>query len=538
MSVEEIRKAFLKRSLIEIRKAAKHVTSRLRMYRSKLEEASRDAAEVLEENGVDHVLPSPGLNGATASQSSAFLRSPARPDPLGGTGLRPRGGRMAQIKMEGSGSVTMQHLPASAAMTQASSSSSGSASTGASSNPSNSTGVVLASSVPLQPLDAKGRVMPGVAQMEGGSRVLPGSTSMPTASVPLAVDLTEVLAVGGNSAAASKRAAALATALGADTPMSDRSASDTPGSPPAAAASGRGLGAGSKRARETGGMPPPSKGVAGESPQKKARTDSVGAATGAGGDEGDENAVVEEDDDEDEDEEDELDQDRKSPRAVQTRLLALSDQLEDLRAFMELNLTAAFKIGKKFDKKILRLKQPEGHSEHGKHSSPSSKGAALGRSASSVSNKSSSASAGAQDDPMLRDTNPDGLSRTKPELERAAKTSSLGDKQGLHELADECEALIRSFPARSAVTTGMRQAPLQPVGTVQRLDVASLPVGRVSGMFVAMGSDPLQQPIAVPVMVARGASEGPVVMITSALHGNEVNGIAVIHRLFARLEPT
>jgi len=143
-------------------------------------------------------------------------------------------------------------------------------------------------------------------------------------------------------------------------------------------------------------------------------------------------------------------------------------------------------------------------------------------------------------DSRLADKTPEGLERTRLELERAAKLSALGDKEGLQELADECEALIRSFPAQQTVSPvgAMRQAPLQPVGTVQRLDIRSLPVGRVSGMFVAMGSDPMQQPIAVPVMVARGATAGPVVMITSALHGNEVNGIAVIHKLFARIEPT
>lgn len=50
--------------------------------------------------------------------------------------------------------------------------------------------------------------------------------------------------------------------------------------------------------------------------------------------------------------------------------------------------------------------------------------------------------------------------------------------------------------------------------------------------------DPLSTPICVPVMVARGSEDGPVFGITAAVHGNEVNGIPVIQRLFAELDPT
>ncbi len=49
--------------------------------------------------------------------------------------------------------------------------------------------------------------------------------------------------------------------------------------------------------------------------------------------------------------------------------------------------------------------------------------------------------------------------------------------------------------------------------------------------------DPLSTPVCIPVMVARGQEDGPVFGVTAAVHGNEVNGIAVIQRLFARLDP-
>ena len=43
------------------------------------------------------------------------------------------------------------------------------------------------------------------------------------------------------------------------------------------------------------------------------------------------------------------------------------------------------------------------------------------------------------------------------------------------------------------------------------------------------------RPIRVPLLVARGKRPGPVFGLTAALHGNELNGIPVLHRLFAEL---
>jgi uncharacterized protein len=45
------------------------------------------------------------------------------------------------------------------------------------------------------------------------------------------------------------------------------------------------------------------------------------------------------------------------------------------------------------------------------------------------------------------------------------------------------------------------------------------------------------RPVHVPAIVAKGARPGPVVGITAAVHGNELNGIATIHRLFRRIDP-
>lgn len=43
-------------------------------------------------------------------------------------------------------------------------------------------------------------------------------------------------------------------------------------------------------------------------------------------------------------------------------------------------------------------------------------------------------------------------------------------------------------------------------------------------------------PVQIPVLVGRGTQAGPVLGITAAIHGNELNGIAVIQKLFAALD--
>lgn len=44
------------------------------------------------------------------------------------------------------------------------------------------------------------------------------------------------------------------------------------------------------------------------------------------------------------------------------------------------------------------------------------------------------------------------------------------------------------------------------------------------------------QPARIPVTVMRGASDGPTVFITSAIHGDEVNGVAIVRRLLDTLD--
>ncbi|KAF8951468.1 hypothetical protein BGZ52_011567 [Haplosporangium bisporale] len=63
------------------------------------------------------------------------------------------------------------------------------------------------------------------------------------------------------------------------------------------------------------------------------------------------------------------------------------------------------------------------------------------------------------------------------------------------------------------------------------LDLESLPSGRLTRLWVVLAEDAMSTPIRVPVIVAKGVRPGPVVGLTAALHGNELNGIPLTHRL-------
>lgn len=63
-----------------------------------------------------------------------------------------------------------------------------------------------------------------------------------------------------------------------------------------------------------------------------------------------------------------------------------------------------------------------------------------------------------------------------------------------------------------------------------------LPTGRVTRLMVRLSSNALGVPLRVPMMVARGKKAGPVFGLTAAVHGNEVNGIPVLHRLLDRVD--
>jgi uncharacterized protein len=71
---------------------------------------------------------------------------------------------------------------------------------------------------------------------------------------------------------------------------------------------------------------------------------------------------------------------------------------------------------------------------------------------------------------------------------------------------------------------------------IDQLDLKAAPAGQTSRYWLRLVRDGLGLPVHIPVIVARGREEGPVVGITAAVHGNELNGIPVIQRLFREID--
>lgn len=81
-----------------------------------------------------------------------------------------------------------------------------------------------------------------------------------------------------------------------------------------------------------------------------------------------------------------------------------------------------------------------------------------------------------------------------------------------------------------------KPAPRLDLPIVEELDVQTFSPGKVHRCRLHLIEDPLGRPTAIPIMVARGQSDGPVFGVTAAVHGNEINGIPVIQRLFRHID--
>ena len=67
-------------------------------------------------------------------------------------------------------------------------------------------------------------------------------------------------------------------------------------------------------------------------------------------------------------------------------------------------------------------------------------------------------------------------------------------------------------------------------------DLEQTPAGSIRNYWLRLAADGMGNPMCVPMMVARGAEPGPTLGLTAAVHGDELNGISVIQRLFADLD--
>lgn len=71
---------------------------------------------------------------------------------------------------------------------------------------------------------------------------------------------------------------------------------------------------------------------------------------------------------------------------------------------------------------------------------------------------------------------------------------------------------------------------------IKKLNLAEVPIGKISKYKLEIFMDATASPVYIPVIIARGKKTGPTVGFTAAVHGNELNGVRVIHKLFNDLE--
>ncbi|KAI8391234.1 uncharacterized protein BYT42DRAFT_556125 [Radiomyces spectabilis] len=69
-----------------------------------------------------------------------------------------------------------------------------------------------------------------------------------------------------------------------------------------------------------------------------------------------------------------------------------------------------------------------------------------------------------------------------------------------------------------------------------RLVIEDFPKHSISTAWIKMIKQGLSEWVRLPVIVCRGTEEGPVVGITAAVHGNELNGVPCIHRVVSEID--
>lgn len=72
------------------------------------------------------------------------------------------------------------------------------------------------------------------------------------------------------------------------------------------------------------------------------------------------------------------------------------------------------------------------------------------------------------------------------------------------------------------------------IGSLKEIDQEK---GSRKHYLLVMGMDTYGQPVHVPVIVIRGHKEGPALGLIAAIHGNELNGINIIHKCLEQVDP-
>src|SRR5210317_2013251 len=74
------------------------------------------------------------------------------------------------------------------------------------------------------------------------------------------------------------------------------------------------------------------------------------------------------------------------------------------------------------------------------------------------------------------------------------------------------------------------------IKSVLEFNLDDTPKGTLRYYWLSIVSDGFGNPVSIPLIVARGVEDGPILGLTAAVHGNELNGIPVIQRLFSEID--
>lgn len=94
--------------------------------------------------------------------------------------------------------------------------------------------------------------------------------------------------------------------------------------------------------------------------------------------------------------------------------------------------------------------------------------------------------------------------------------------------------LIGQAAAAQTVRTGDR---IDGIAVIDRLDTSDLTPGQIHRFWFRVTDNGIGQAWYVPVIVVRGAQPGHRLLLTAGIHGDELNGIDVIHRLVRSIDP-
>ncbi len=98
-------------------------------------------------------------------------------------------------------------------------------------------------------------------------------------------------------------------------------------------------------------------------------------------------------------------------------------------------------------------------------------------------------------------------------------------------------ALLLALAAPASAATEYTGDIVDGTQVIDRLRVEDLAVGKTHRFWFRAGDTSLGQGWYVPVIVVRGAQDGPRLLLTAGIHGDEYNGIAVAHRIANELDP-